>query len=548
VSRVPENSSAFWRSPSPTSTATDTPTSTPTDTPTPMPTLPTPPIGPVTIDYVYDHLNRLTEANYSPTGDYFHYTYDAVGNRLTQQKSYAATATSDTYTYDIANRLTNVSGVDYTWDDNGNLLSDGVNSYGYDGVNRLTSFIGPDLNATFGYNGLGDRLQQTVNDVPVIYALDINAGLTQVLEDGTNSYLYGNDRLAQTSTDEDYFLADALGSVRQLTDASGNVLLARAYEPYGSPAALAGEAISSYAFVGEAYDPDGLTYLRARYYDGAQGRFVSRDSWQGSALQPLSFNLWLYAYANPVNATDPSGSITVDESGQADLIIKSLRETYDIVVEKDWGVLPVPVPVPVPVPARDASSGGAAHCGWKAGNWRSVAELVAVRQVADRYAEKAGGEGPTRRLLGGVLIKRSPVSPSHQLRSSIVLSDAAFDRPGAIGAALQQEWGPKVEIAHELAHYWDWKTGTSLSKAWNLPGAIVLGMPAAVQTEPGPTAYARTGPVEDWAETVAGYLYPVYFEWLKLDPREWITLENGDKIPPGLGTLHRLYVWNQFRR
>ena len=59
-----------------TDTLTPTPTDTHTPTYTPIPT------GPVTIDYVYDPLYRLMEANYS-TGDYYHYAYDAVGNRRT---------------------------------------------------------------------------------------------------------------------------------------------------------------------------------------------------------------------------------------------------------------------------------------------------------------------------------------------------------------------------------------------------------------------------------------------------------------------------------
>jgi hypothetical protein len=33
------------------------------------------------ISYTYDSLYRLTDAEYS-TGEYYHYTYDAVGNRL----------------------------------------------------------------------------------------------------------------------------------------------------------------------------------------------------------------------------------------------------------------------------------------------------------------------------------------------------------------------------------------------------------------------------------------------------------------------------------
>jgi len=49
------------------------------------------------------------------TRSVFTYTYDAVGNRLT-----AITITATTvYTYDNANRLTNVGAQAYTWDNNG---------------------------------------------------------------------------------------------------------------------------------------------------------------------------------------------------------------------------------------------------------------------------------------------------------------------------------------------------------------------------------------------------------------------------------------------
>ena len=78
--------------------------------------------------------------------------------------------------------------------------------------------------SSYQYNGLGDRLSQTVNAQTTNYTLDLNAGLTQVLNDGTNSYLYGNGRIAQTAgATTEYFLGDALGSVRQLTDAQGEI-------------------------------------------------------------------------------------------------------------------------------------------------------------------------------------------------------------------------------------------------------------------------------------------------------------------------------------
>jgi len=104
------------------------------------------------ITYTYDPLYRLTAADYDD-GTYFHYSYDPVGNRLTQSTVAGTTA----YVYDDANRLTSVAGVSYIWSDNGNLLSDGTYTYVYDHANRLTSATWGTLAYGFTYNGLGDR-------------------------------------------------------------------------------------------------------------------------------------------------------------------------------------------------------------------------------------------------------------------------------------------------------------------------------------------------------------------------------------------------------
>ena len=151
------------------------------------------------------------------TGESFGCTYDAVGNRLTQ-----TTITNTTvYTYDIANQLVNVGGVAQTWDNNGNLLNDGVFTYTYDSGNRLTGVSGQSSVFSYQYNGFGDRMRRVGNGITTTYTLDLNAGLMQVLADGTNAYLYGNGRIAQQSvTTTAYFLGDALGSVRQVAHGS----------------------------------------------------------------------------------------------------------------------------------------------------------------------------------------------------------------------------------------------------------------------------------------------------------------------------------------
>jgi YD repeat-containing protein len=228
-----------------------------------------------------DSLYRLTRADYSD-GRSFAYTYDSVGNRLTQEVCVSmGNCVTTSYVYDIANRLISVNGTAYTWDNNGNLLNDGTNEYAYDAANRLISVNNTQTStlSTFTYNGLGDRASQTVNGVTTNYTLDLNAGLTQVLSDGTNAYLYGNGRIGELQPGGFvYHLDDALGSVRQLTDATGAVTLAKAYEPYGSvltSAASAGVS-TAYSFTGEWGDASGLLANCQDIADNKRGEITAK--------------------------------------------------------------------------------------------------------------------------------------------------------------------------------------------------------------------------------------------------------------------------------
>jgi len=192
------------------------------------------------------------------------------------------------------------------YDANGNLLSDSENTYTPDTANRLVEVRNQSTVTSYPYNGLGDRLSQN----GVNYTLDLNAGLTQVLSDSENTYTYGIGRISQQNgAATEYFLGDALGSVRQMVDGAGQVTLVKSYEPYGSVVSSAGSGASAYGFTGEQQDVSGLVYLRARYYAPWDGRFVSRDEWEGVSTRPVSYHRWVYGDGNPVNVTDPSGNI-----------------------------------------------------------------------------------------------------------------------------------------------------------------------------------------------------------------------------------------------
>ena len=130
-------------------------------------------------------------------------------------------------------------------------------------------------------------MRQTVNGNQTNYALDLNNDLAQILSDYSNTYLCGpstgsGGRIAQQNiVGRQYYLGDALGSVRQLANPAGTVIQACSYEPFGKQLSTAGNPLSKYAFTGEQQDPTGLIYLRARYYDPATGRFISKDPVRG---------------------------------------------------------------------------------------------------------------------------------------------------------------------------------------------------------------------------------------------------------------------------
>ena len=102
-----------------------------------------------------------------------------------------------------------------------------------------------------------------------------------------------------------WYVYDGLGSVVGEVDASGSLTSSPQYDVYGAVRGNAGTASSRQGFVGglgHVSDAEtGLVYMRARYYDPSNGRFVSEDSGrQGS-------NWLVYCGNNPVNSVDLNG-------------------------------------------------------------------------------------------------------------------------------------------------------------------------------------------------------------------------------------------------
>jgi hypothetical protein len=88
------------------------------------------------------------------------------------------------------------------------------------------------------YNGVGDRVGQTVGVTTTHFTLDVGIGLPEVLQtsDG-NSYLHLPGVIVAENTEGEtrYLLSDGLGSIRQVVDETGAVVDYNEFDPYGNP-------------------------------------------------------------------------------------------------------------------------------------------------------------------------------------------------------------------------------------------------------------------------------------------------------------------------
>lgn len=173
---------------------------------------------------------------------------------------------------------------------------------------------------TIVYDGDGNRVSETVGSVTTTYLVDtVNpTGYAQVvdeLQNGTVSrtYAYGLERIDQDQLlngtwTASFYGYDGHGSVRQLTNSSGNVTDSYDYDAFGNLINQTGSTPNNYLFAGEQYDPSlGLYYNRARYLNTTTGRFWSMDTDEGQSNDPISLHKYLYTGSNPVDHVDPTG-------------------------------------------------------------------------------------------------------------------------------------------------------------------------------------------------------------------------------------------------
>lgn len=269
----------------------------------------------VSTEYSYDEASQLTGLTYKKGASVLGnltYSYDAAGRRTKIGGSYARTGLPQAITsatYNAGNHQVTFGARSLSYDLNGNLISDGTNTYTWNERDQLVSMSAPALVASFQYDALGRRIGKTVNGTTVGYLYD-GANLVQELSGGTPSanILAGalDEFFARTDATGTWSpLVDGIGSTLALTDSTGTVQTQYTYEPFGKTTTSGGANSNSSQFTGRENDATGLYYYRCRYYSPELQRFISED--------PIGFrggdvNLYSYVSNNPISYLDPHGT------------------------------------------------------------------------------------------------------------------------------------------------------------------------------------------------------------------------------------------------
>jgi RHS repeat-associated protein len=237
--------------------------------------------------------------------------------------------------------VTGATAATLTYDENGNMTSDGTNTYSWDAENRLIriTYPGTGNNSQFTYDALGHTVKivefvsgSVTGTKQFIWCGDLMCEARNAGDSLLNQYFsYG-----QTISGSNYFYTkDAPpGSVRELTDSSGNIQAQYSYDPYGRVTQLQGSLASDFQYAGYYFHAQsGLCLAVHRGYNSSLGRWLSRDPVTDPAftllISPREFsnrspmvihnvngreastspeiNLYAYVANAPLLFNDPSG-------------------------------------------------------------------------------------------------------------------------------------------------------------------------------------------------------------------------------------------------
>jgi RHS repeat-associated protein len=195
------------------------------------------------------------------------------------------------------------------------VLADGTNTYTWNAESQITKATG----VNYTYDGDGDRVQKSNGKI-----YWYGAG-SEILDESdssgniTDEYIFfGGKRIAHRVVSGNaiyYYAEDFLGSSRVMTTATGTVCYDADFYPYGGERVVTNTCPQNYKFTGKERDAETSNDdFGARYYSSQFGRWISPD-WSAipapvpyaNLTNPQTLNLYAMVHNNPETLADFDG-------------------------------------------------------------------------------------------------------------------------------------------------------------------------------------------------------------------------------------------------
>ena len=340
--------------------------------------------GSIVWKYHYDASGQLIREENPVQQKTLVYQYDEGGNLL-EVKSYPMTDSAEpessgtvekTFTYgstwkdQLAAVTMDGKTRTFTYDANGNMLSDGKYTYSWTKGNLLEKVTGDGLEAAYTYDASGIRTSKKVNGTTTEYLTAGGSVLGEKKNGVWQYYLYDGDgqlfAISYKGSDY-YYIRDNLRTITGLVDANGAAVVNYRYDSWGRMLDITGSMAETlgkdnpYRYKGYCYDEEtGMYYLKSRYYAPEICRFISADDISAMLDSPMSLwdkNLYVYCDNDPVNKKDDDGEIAnfvamgllgaVVNVGVSFVVAKATGQDYgwrDVVIDATVGALTAIVP------------------------------------------------------------------------------------------------------------------------------------------------------------------------------------------------------------
>ncbi len=263
-----------------------------------------------TCTYSADDLGRLASVNCGSTWAQT-FGYDPLGN-ITKSGSLVWNPGYTTSTNHYA------SGSGSTYDTNGNLTSDGSNTYTWDAEGKPLSTSGPITGGNtwqFLYDAFGHKAEWAVNGT--YRDSFVTLGKFKMMAAGqTADYseypLPGGSVYSVNGGATGYQIADWQGTIRAFYTLGGTLSSSGAHAPFGEYYSSLGNVLG-YTGQTSLHDDkiNGTYYFPERDYRAGQGRWLSPDPAGMGAVDPTdpqSWNRYAYVGNSPLNRIDPQGT------------------------------------------------------------------------------------------------------------------------------------------------------------------------------------------------------------------------------------------------